>query len=148
MLLKRKYVFQTENKFESEKILRSKCKFVNRLIGIYFFIYDNDKWLFDAKYIDEKMYMYYRDNRRTFFNPLIIVEFSEKNICIKIKYNVINFITIIGFSLLFFFVGIIGWTNGYSLLGYLPLISFWIIVILSFNIYSKKILKVFSSMFS
>lgn len=148
MLLKRKYVFQTENKFESEKILRSKCKFVNRLIGIYFFIYDNDKWLFDAKYIDEKMYMYYRDNRRTFFNPLIIVEFSEKNICIKIKYNVINFITIIGFSLLFFLVGIIGWTNGYSLLGYLPLISFWIIVILSFNIYSKKILKVFSSMFS
>lgn len=148
MLLKRKYVFQTENKFESEKILRSKCKFVNRLIGIYFFIYDNDKWLFDAKYIDEKMYMYYRDNRRTFFNPLIIVEFSEKNICIKIKYNVINFITIIGFSLLFSCVGIIGWTNGYSLLGYLPLISFWIIVILSFNIYSKKILKVFSSMFS
>lgn len=145
MLIEKNYVIKIENKDEAEEIINGKCNFVNKLIGVYFFDTDKD-FLFDAEYADNKLYLYCRNIRRTFFNPLIIVEFSRKYLTVTIKYNLAASLTIIILSLLLLIAGIFGLYCGFIVIGFLPLIFFWFLIFISFTINSNKIIKEFDKL--
>lgn len=147
MLIEKNYVIKIEDKELSKKRICEKCKFVDKLVGIYFF--DDDSTAeFDAKIDGNKMYLYCRSIRRTFFNPLIIIEFSRKYLSVKIRYNMVNSITILLLTVIFMLTGIVGMFGGYVVLFYLPLIVFWCLIAVSFCIFTKKIIKNINSILS
>lgn len=145
MLIEKNLVFKIENKETAQQIIDSKCNFVSKFTGIYFFERKND-FIFDAEYVNNELHLYYRNIRNCFFNPLIIVEFSRKYLTVKIRYNLVTSLMIIFLSLLFLAAGFTGLYYGYIVLWFLPLIFFWFLIFISFYINSNKIIKEFKNL--
>lgn len=145
-MLKTQLFYEIDNKDEAINLISENCNFVNKLYW-QFFIVDDSDIVFNAKYVEDKLYLYCREIKRTFFNPLIIVEFFDSNINVKIKYNKINLMTIMLIGILFFCIGTIGAFCNALIISYLPLILFIGVILLSFCIYSKKIEKIFNEIY-
>lgn len=141
MLLEKRIIFNTTDVESYRKLIEAKCSFKEILFGIYFFR-DNSDTMFDGKYRDGELHLYYKGIKRNVFNPIIIINYFDNNFEIKIKYNTPNKVAIFIVTLIFLFFGIIGVSK--SLLSFLPLIVFWILILVSFEWCSRKIISVFN----
>lgn len=143
MLLEKSIIFNTANTEHCRELIESKCTFKKNLFGIYF--YDDDSGtIFEGKYKDNELCLYYKGIKRNFFNPMITINYFDNKFKVKISYNNLNKIAVFVFTLIFLILGIPGIGN--QILSFLPLIVFWILLLISFEFYSRKIINVFNEL--
>lgn len=140
MLIEKNFVIEIDSEDSAKEKIEKECNFVTKLIGIYF-VWDSKKPQFDAKYVDNKLYLYFRENMRAFLNPVIIIEFSKKYINVLVRYNKVNSVTVSVISLILIVMGFAMLFFENFVWGFLPLAAFWIIVFISFTFSCKKIEK-------